>query len=38
MPDEYIFEKGNDVTKAFIDYASPLIGELPPYGRLKGMI
>ncbi|HPL25419.1 MAG TPA: 6-phosphofructokinase [Myxococcota bacterium] len=38
MPGEYICEKGNDVTKAFIDYASPLIGELPPYGRLKGMI
>ena len=38
MPDEYICEKGNDITKAFIDYASPLIGELPPYGRLKGMI
>ncbi|PID28130.1 MAG: 6-phosphofructokinase [Candidatus Cloacimonadota bacterium] len=27
MPDEFINESGNDVTKAFIDYAKPLLGK-----------
>ncbi len=36
VPDEFIAESGNDVTQAFIDYASPLIGgPLPPYVRLE---
>ena len=29
MPDEFINEKGNGVTQAFIDYAAPLTGPLP---------
>ncbi|MFT5124432.1 MAG: 6-phosphofructokinase [Kiritimatiellia bacterium] len=37
MPDKYINKDGNDVTKAFIDYAAPLAGPLPPIGRLKGV-
>lgn len=35
MPSEFINEKGNDVTKAFIDYAKPLVGKLPEVGVLK---
>jgi 6-phosphofructokinase 1 len=38
MPDEYIVAAGNHVTQAFLDYARPLVGPLPPYGRLRGMI
>lgn len=29
VPDKYIAKSGHDVTKAFIDYAKPLVGELP---------
>ncbi len=29
VPDEYINSKGNGMTKAFIDYARPLVGSLP---------
>jgi hypothetical protein len=29
MPDEFINPQGNGVTEAFINYASPLTGELP---------
>lgn len=29
MPKKYIASGGNDVTKAFIDYVSPIVGELP---------
>ena len=32
MPDEFIAKNGHDVTKAFLDYARPLVGELPPVG------
>ncbi|MCM8762298.1 MAG: 6-phosphofructokinase [Candidatus Omnitrophica bacterium] len=35
MPNEFINEDGNDVTKAFIDYAKPLVGKLPEIGVLK---
>ncbi|MCA8998393.1 MAG: diphosphate--fructose-6-phosphate 1-phosphotransferase [Planctomycetaceae bacterium] len=35
MPDNYIAKSGMDVTKAFLDYAAPLIGELPEYVRLR---
>lgn len=38
MPDAFIVPDGNDVTPAFIEYAAPLAGPLPPYGRLKGML
>ena len=29
VPDRFIAKNGHDVTKAFIDYAKPLVGELP---------
>jgi 6-phosphofructokinase 1 len=29
MPDKFIARNGHDVTKAFIDYVKPLVGELP---------
>jgi len=36
MPDEFIAESGNDVTEAFLTYASPLIGgPLPEYAYLE---
>ncbi|MEX0717196.1 MAG: 6-phosphofructokinase [Planctomycetaceae bacterium] len=34
MPDKYIAKSGMDVTKAFLDYARPLVGDLPRYARL----
>lgn len=37
MPDKFITANGNDVTKAFLDYARPLAGKLPVIGRLKGV-
>lgn len=37
MPDEFITEAANDVTRAFVDYARPIIGKLPAIGRLKGV-
>ena len=37
MPRSFINRAGNDVTKAFLDYASPLAGPLHPVGRLRGM-
>ncbi|MFC2075675.1 6-phosphofructokinase [candidate division KSB1 bacterium] len=37
MPDEFINEAGNGVTKAFLEYLRPLVGELPKYVRLKGI-
>ena len=39
MPDSFINKAGNDVTQAFIDYARPLVGDLPPcarFAQLKG--
>jgi 6-phosphofructokinase 1 len=36
VPASYINRAGNDVTKAFLDYARPLIGKLPAKGLLKG--
>jgi len=36
MPDEFINEDGNGVTQAFIDYAMPLVGELPKTEYLGG--
>lgn len=35
MPDAYITKNGCDVTQAFLDYAAPIVGELPPIGRFK---
>lgn len=37
MPAKFINKAGNDVTKAFIDYAAPIVGKLPKIGRLKGV-
>ena len=37
MPAEFINDEGNNVTKAFIDYAAPIVGPLPKIGRFKGM-
>ena len=34
MPDRFIAKSGMDVTKAFMNYVSPLIGELPVYQSL----
>jgi ATP-dependent phosphofructokinase / diphosphate-dependent phosphofructokinase len=36
MPDAFISDEGNDVTPAFLDYARPLVGDLPQIGRFKG--
>ena len=36
MPDEFINAEGNGVTQAFIDYAMPLVGELPKTEYLGG--
>ncbi|MEO0476075.1 MAG: diphosphate--fructose-6-phosphate 1-phosphotransferase [Planctomycetota bacterium] len=35
MPDKYISKDDMDVTKAFIDYITPLVGELPTLGHLS---
>ncbi|MDX8406432.1 MAG: 6-phosphofructokinase [Mariprofundus sp.] len=34
LKDEYINAEGNDVTQAWLDYAAPLVGDLPKIGRL----
>jgi 6-phosphofructokinase 1 len=34
LKDEYINEAGNDVTQAWLDYVSPLVGDLPKIGTL----
>ncbi|MHC4717928.1 MAG: 6-phosphofructokinase, partial [Planctomycetota bacterium] len=35
MPRSWINKAGNDVTKPFLDYARPLVGELPALGQLR---
>ena len=35
MPDAFINKAGNNVTQAFVDYARPLVGELPPCARFS---
>jgi len=37
LPDRFINKAGNDVTQAFINYAAPIVGRLPPVGRFKGV-
>ena len=37
LPDDYIAENGMDITKAFLKYAQPLVGELPEFVSLKGV-
>ena len=34
MPAAFIAKNGHDVTPAFLDYARPLVGDLPPVGLL----
>ncbi|MCA9069686.1 MAG: diphosphate--fructose-6-phosphate 1-phosphotransferase, partial [Planctomycetaceae bacterium] len=34
MPDKYITKDGMFVTKSFLDYANPLVGDLPEYANL----
>lgn len=34
MPDKFISKDGMNVTKAFLDYIRPLVGELPKYSSL----
>lgn len=38
MPEEFIAPSGNDVTPEFLEYARPLVGELPEIGRLKAVL
>ncbi|MDR0994050.1 MAG: 6-phosphofructokinase [Verrucomicrobiota bacterium] len=35
MPDNFIAKNGCDVTKAFLNYAAPIVGKLPKIGRFK---
>ncbi len=37
IPDEFINKAANDVTKAFIAYTKPIVGELPQTGRHKAV-
>ena len=37
VPAKFINKAGNDVTRAFIDYVRPIVGELPKPGRFKGV-
>ena len=37
MPAKYINKVGNDVTKAFMEYVRPIVGELPEPGRFEGV-
>ena len=37
MPASFINKAGNDVTKAFVEYARPIVGELPVIGRFKAV-
>lgn len=34
MPDNFINAAGNNVTGAFLQYARPLVGDLPPFARI----
>ena len=34
MPDKMINQAGNFPSQAFVDYARPLVGELPEYAEL----
>jgi len=36
MPDEFFNADGNDVTRAYVDYAMPLVGQLPQTEYLGG--
>ena len=34
LPREFINEAGNGITQAYVDYAKPIVGELPELGKL----
>jgi hypothetical protein len=34
MPEEFISDNGHDVTDAFMEYVTPLVGELPKTARV----
>jgi hypothetical protein len=36
MPEEFINADGNDVTDKFVEYAMPLVGQLPQTEYLAG--
>ena len=38
MPAKFINKDGNDVTKAFIEYAKPIVGPLPKTARFKALL
>ena len=38
MPPAFINRAGNDVTRAFLDYARPIVGPLPAVGRFRQMM
>jgi len=35
MPSNFISRSGNDVTRAFIEYAAPIVGKLPEISRIR---
>lgn len=37
LPRKFINKAGNNITKPFVDYAMPLVGELPKVALLKGV-
>lgn len=37
MPDTYISKSGNDISEEFIQYLTPIAGEIPRYLELKGI-
>ncbi len=36
LPGEFINYEGNDITEAFVEYALPLLGKMPPVARFRG--
>jgi len=34
LPDKFIAPSGNDVTEAYLEYVTPLVGDLPPRASL----
>ncbi len=37
MPPQYINKEGNHITKSFIEYLKPIVGDLPAIGRFSGI-
>lgn len=38
MPSSFIAKSGTDISAAFVQYARPLVGPLPPVGRLREIV